>query len=584
MRNLVFGLAAALVLVVGCNKNEIPGDDKNSLTVVCHNGKMVGYSEGNIAIFKGIPFAVPPTGELRWKDPVEAPESDEEIICKKFGHVALQAEDKTGSEPAASSKDKDEDCLTLNIWTQNFNPSSKKAVMFYIHGGAFALGGTIDPMYDGRYLAAEDPDIIVVTTNYRVGIMGFLSLDNVPGYTEEYKNAGKLGILDQQMALKWVKRNIAKFGGDPDNVTIFGESAGGGSVACHLVMPSSKGLFKRAIMMSGDGSLTTPRIATVGDEGTALNGAKRLMEATGKSDLAGLLSLEQGQILKALDYPTSYGGILGGGTVGSLSSYPVFDNDPDAVLPNPYEALKNGAGAGIELMVGTLSEEMNYFTYLDQYMPVNNILYKDKYKEPQFGYWDAFCDYSIENHGTTGQGVKEAFKEYLEKCPSERDEAFYYEPDPMLWRKTDLLSELFFRQGAICTADLHSKNGNKTYMYYFKVPHFMYSACQNSPWVGSCHSSDVVYAFNNWEHKYCDKTLSSLCFAWSSAFIRFAKTGDPGWAPYDSESRNTMIVDRRGEMQVVSNPLKERNDILNPVFLNYFNSRTSTTMPDFCAN
>ena len=578
---------AALLTIVGC-QNHLPQPEpthQESITVECHNGKMVGYRDGHLAIFKGIPFAVPPTGELRWKDPVEAPESDAELICKKFGHVAIQAQDITGSEPAASSENKDEDCLTLNIWTQDFNPDAKKAVMFYIHGGAYALGGTVDPLYDGQYLAAADPDIIVVTTNYRVSIMGFMPLDNVPGYTDEYKNAGILGILDQQMALKWVQRNIAKFGGDPENVTIFGESAGGGSVACHLVMPSSKGLFKRAIMMSGESSLTIPRVAAVNqtNDGTALNQAKQLMNITHTSNLAELKSLSKEQLILALEGEVPYGGLMAGGTLSSIGAFPVFDDSPDAVLPNPFEALKNGAGSGVDLMIGCNFDEINYFAFLDMNLDIRQ-QYKGQYPNKKFGYWNAYCDYAIENIGTGGQGVKEAFKKYLEECPSEMENVLPYEPDPKLWRKTDLLTELFFRQGSILTADLHSGNGNSTYMYYFGLPHNEYAVRLNNPWVGSCHVSDVSYAFNNYDHPYYDSSQAALRQNWSRAYINFAKTGTPGWAQYDSKERKTMVIGPDGKMEMVSNPRKERTDILLPVFLNYFNARTVVTTPNFGKN
>ena len=584
-KTILLLLAAAAVLSIAGCKNSPQSESQDSVTVECHNGKMIGYREGHLAIFKGIPFAVPPTGELRWKDPVEAPESDVEIICKKFGHVAIQAQDITGSEPAASSNDKDEDCLTLNIWTQDFNPNAKKAVMFYIHGGAYALGGTVDPMYDGQYLAASDSDIIVVTTNYRVSVLGFMPLDNVPGYTDEYKNAGILGLLDQQMALKWVKRNISKFGGDPDNVTIFGESAGGGSVACHLVMPSSKGLFKRAIIMSGEGSITSPRAAAVSqtDDGTALNQAKRLMEITGKTDLTGLKSLDKGTLIEALEAEVGYGGTLGGAVLGSLGSFPVYDDGPDAVLPNPYEALKNGAGKDVDMMIGTNFHEMSYFGFLFKDLVITNPSYKDKYPHNKFSYWNAFCDYAVGKFGIDGQGVKDAFKKYIEECPSDMDTVFVYEPDPNIWRKTDLLSEMFFRQGSILTADLHSRHGN-TYMYHFGVPHYGYAVRPNNPWVGACHAADVPYAFNNYDHLYYDSSYSALRRAWSSAFIQFAKTGNPGWDKYDSKDRKTMVIEPDGTMKVVSNPRKERTDILQPVFLNYFNARKSVTTPNFGKN
>ncbi|HEY5948716.1 MAG TPA: carboxylesterase family protein, partial [Kofleriaceae bacterium] len=187
--------------------------------------------------FLGIPFAAPPIGELRWRPPVQAVAWTEPRDATKRGHACLQL------ERGGLRKDSDEDCLNLEVWVP---PGADHApVMVWIPGGAFIEGGGNFPLYDGAKLAARE-HVIVVAFNYRVGPLGFFALAQ-PGEP----HMPSLGLLDQRAALQWVQRNIARFGGDPSNVTIFGESAGAWSVCAQMAMPNSRGLFARAIMQSG---------------------------------------------------------------------------------------------------------------------------------------------------------------------------------------------------------------------------------------------------------------------------------------------------------------------------------------------
>ena len=195
-RILAFLVLAAMMSSVSCSaEDEAP-------SVKCHNGIFVGMTQNGISSFKGIPYAKPPIGELRWKAP-EPAEADEGIYdATHFGKSAIQL--KASSELASMNPEgQSEDCLTLNIWTADLEKKNKP-VMFWIHGGAYSFGGTSDPLYDGQYLVAEHPDILLVSCNYRVGPMGFIDFSRVEG-GENFPTSGYNGLLDQIQALKWVQ-------------------------------------------------------------------------------------------------------------------------------------------------------------------------------------------------------------------------------------------------------------------------------------------------------------------------------------------------------------------------------------------
>ena len=204
-------------------------------------GKLQGKSDGTIDAFLGIPYAAPPVGELRWKPPVRPVKWKGARKAAEFGSRCMQTrvyDDMIFRDPGIS-----EDCLFLNVW-RPAKPNGKLPVMVWIHGGGFVSGATSEPRQDGTNLAKEG--VVVVSMNYRLGIFGFFVH---PGLARESgrNSAGNYGLLDQVAALEWVKRNIAAFGGDPGNVTIFGESAGAFSVSELMASPVAKGLFHRAI-------------------------------------------------------------------------------------------------------------------------------------------------------------------------------------------------------------------------------------------------------------------------------------------------------------------------------------------------
>ena len=202
------------------NKPILDGNYDQSLAVKCINGTFVGQKAENVITYKGIPFVgEQPVGNLRWKAPVDYAPNNGIYEAYHFAKLAVQDQSITDHQG--------EDCLYLNVWRTDEPTTTKKAVMVWIHGGAFMAGGTGIDLFDCTNLIKEHPDVIFVTVAYRLGALGFLHLSHLSD-GKDYPDAQNVALLDQKMALKWVHENIAAFGGDPDNVTIWGESAGAG--------------------------------------------------------------------------------------------------------------------------------------------------------------------------------------------------------------------------------------------------------------------------------------------------------------------------------------------------------------------
>ncbi|MBR9979990.1 MAG: carboxylesterase family protein [Desulfatitalea sp.] len=230
----------ALMLTMGCSSNtndpEPPADPVRETT----QGPVRGVEEDTLLAFRGIPYAAPPVGALRFAPPEPAPERADTLDAREFCSACPQV----GGSFGATSYE--EDCLYLNIFTPKGD--GPYPVMVWIHGGAFIVGSGADPGYDATRLVAED--VILVTVNYRLGALGFLPHAALTAENPAV-GSGNYGLMDQQAALQWIQANIAPFGGDPENVTLFGESAGGHSVMSHLVSPTAEGLFHRVIVQSG---------------------------------------------------------------------------------------------------------------------------------------------------------------------------------------------------------------------------------------------------------------------------------------------------------------------------------------------
>ena len=314
-------------------------------------GGLRGRTDGSVDVYWGVPFARPPVGPLRFRPPQPPEPWTGEHNASRPSPMAWQVptvlETGRGSRAAMS-----EDCLTLNVWTPQAAGGSGEGlpVLVWIHGGAFVNGAGSLPWYDGSVLAARG-DVVVVTINYRLGILGFVDLAEVGG--PDYAPSGNLGLLDQVAALSWVRDNIAAFGGDPNVVCIVGESAGAMSVGTLLTSDAAKGLFHRAIMQSGT-PVAAPRPGSIE---VAANLFRELGLAWTAAGVDQLCELQPSQLVGAADQvAVRQQSASFAGTGGSFAWSPVVDG---VVLgEDPMGAVWAGASATIPVLVGTTSDEM----------------------------------------------------------------------------------------------------------------------------------------------------------------------------------------------------------------------------------
>lgn len=475
----------------GINKVMTGSYDK-SLSVKCHNGIFVGKKEGDVISFKGIPYAKPPVKSRRWKVAESADESNKVREAYYFGKSAIQT--KTGTE-RASLYLQSEDCLTLNVWVNKKDTRTNKTVMVFFHGGSYGWGGTADPLYDGSNFVRRHPDIILVTANYRTGIMGFIDLSSLKG-SEEYKESPNLGLLDQIEALRYVQRNIGAFGGDKNNVTIFGESAGAGSVSLLPIVSKAKGLFRRVIAESGSIALTYSK-----SECRPLT--EKLIKLTGVKSVRELVALDE-RIIKELNEK-----------LNDINCFP--QRDGITVPLDVYAAYDSGMTAGIDIMNGTNADEARYWIGemggLMNYKLTFPIMFEN-------------------NIARISKNDRVHLKEFMQLQKDKEK----------IWKITEFYNEIMFRIPAIYQTEAHAKNGGRAYMYYWTYP----SAIPN---YGACHAVELAYVFGNLDQTiYTGNNINkNLALTVQDMWAAFARTGNPStngieWNAYDMENRTTMIL------------------------------------------
>jgi para-nitrobenzyl esterase len=476
-----------------------PARSADASTVLTVSGSVTGYKEGGLEIFLGIPYAKPPKGDLRFAPPA-APEAwAAPRPAVVFGAVCPQ--EVVDFEPASRMR-QDEDCLTLNVWTPAAD-GKKRAVIFYIHGGAFILGGTANRWYDGTEFAKRG-DIVFVSANYRLGALGFLFLDHLD---TTLKGTGNLGLLDLIAALKWVKANIEKFGGNPDSVTIMGESAGAIAVTSLLSMPDAKGLFHKAVVQSGVAAMNR-------DMKTARRVTRRLMTSSGVNDVKGLRALTAGEIISAQH------DLMEEAELGSeILFMPVVDG---AVIPkNPLDAIAEGSAAGIPILHGTTADEFRFWLYLIPMIRLaspQQLLRRTPALAEKLGAW------------------KEGIAEY------------YRRAHPGFWRgdgAMEMAGDIIFWRPHLRLAEAHGAHG-KNWMYLFRWP----SPVKKGLY-GSHHGLEIPFVFHNIHLAEAAAFTGPnppvpLADAMNGAWIEFAKTGipkvsgAPEWPAYETSKRSTM--------------------------------------------
>lgn len=470
------------------------------LEIQTTSGAVRGQSAGGVVAFKGIPYAAPPFGELRFAAPAPPVPWQGVRDCTAYGPTALKPPypspiDLLLPEPVIEGQD----VLNLNIWTPDPGATGLP-VLVWIHGGAFVNGSGAVPQYDGTAFARDG--VVLVTINYRLGVDGFLHFgDDGPA---------NRGLLDQVAALTWVRDNIAAFGGDPARVSIAGESAGAFSVTSLLSMPLAQGLFSRAIAQSGAGhyALTPATAGRVAAELAERLGVPLTREAFAAVEPARLVAAQQAlsQDISTKPDPVKWAEI----TLNLMAFEPVLDGD---VLPAlPVRAIEAGAGAGVDVLIGTNSDEYALFLVPNSFVD--------------------FMDDNVLAMVLAGYGLPaEALAPYRSDLPGAT-------PGELLMA---VATDWFFRLPALRLAEARAGGPGSTYMYEFAWP-----SPQFGGRLGACHALEIGFVFDTLDAQggqamAGDAPPQSLADAMHRAWVEFVSTGDPGWPVYDLATRPVQV-------------------------------------------
>jgi para-nitrobenzyl esterase len=484
-----------------------------TVVVETAQGRVRGSHVDGVVAVKGIPYAAPPFGVSRFRAPAPAQRWDGVRDATAFGPTAPA----TGYPPPFQAMFDDpviagEDCLSLNVWTPDPGAGGLP-VLVWIHGGAFRNGTSAAPLYDGAHLAREG--VVLVSLNYRLGTDGFLLLDGVEP---------NRGLLDQVAALEWVQEHVAAFGGDPGNVTVFGESAGSISLCSLLAMPRARGLFHRAIAQSGGGHHALPpedaRRVT-----EAMAGALGVPSTPDGFASVRLDRLAEAQAAIGLEVstnpdPARWGRLAFDG----MPFEPTVDGD---VLPAlPIDAIADGAGAGVPLLTGTTAEEWRLFL-----VPTGMIDLLT----------DAHVAGALAGYGAADPEVAACYAE-LGGGPGDRLSA--------------VVTDWFLRIPAIRLAEARADGIAPTYLY-----ELAWRSPQFGGRLGACHGLDLPFVFGTLGSRSGrafagDTPPQSLSDEMRAAWLAFARTGDPGWPPYEPGRRSVMVFDEHPE--VVDDPQPAR--------------------------
>lgn len=498
-----------LALIAGCGGDD---DDGGGLEIQIDSGKIVGTQQGEARAFLGIPFAAPPVGDLRFKPPQPVEPWSEPRDVVQTGSECPQSFSLTGTGG-------EEDCLFLNVWAPN--SGSNKAVMVWFHGGAFVFGSGGETYYNGKHLA-ETYDVIVVTVNYRLGAFGFMAHPALAAEDPAYPSSGDWGLDDQRAAMQWVQRNIAKFGGDPKNVTLFGESAGGYGTCAHYLSPRSADLFARVISESGICSIMFTEPSKAQAEAIGMSIADKLgCSGTGAAAAACLRHASMEDLMKSTALPPAGMQTMTGGPL-------YFTGDPIGMRPNvdgfvvekpQREAFLAGQFDPKPILIGGNQDEGTLF---------HSSIFAQEVPDE--------TDYRAALERRFGAANVDAI---VAKYPI----ASYPSPNRAIGEVT---GDSFFACSARRTARALAAKGAPTYYYDFQQPvegPFL-------PGLGVFHSSEIPFVFGTDPAFPLGKVGASgaaVAEAMQGYWTRFAKTGDPNgggapmWTPYDRASDTHLV-------------------------------------------
>lgn len=478
------------------------------MTIVeTRSGKVEGVIQDGIAAYKGIPFAAPPLGELRWQPPQPVTPWAGIRPAKEFSLIASQNASMMdalfGTPPLPSG----EDCLYLNVWTPGAD-SKKRPVLVWIHGGGFVIGSSSQPIYDGCHLARRG-EVVVVSINYRLGAFGFLNLKEVTN--GKIPATGNEGLMDQIAGLAWVRDNIATFGGDPQNVTIFGESAGGMSIGALLSLPQAKGLFHKAIPQSGAGH-------TANTKAQAVRVAEAVLVACELKDPDALRQADAKLLLRAQARLAA--NKVPGHTIVEISGRPFCPTIDDSYMTNlPIDAIRKGAAKGVALMTGTTTEEWKLFGAMEKAIAGLNeesMLKRLHLTLPDTDHLSLLAPY------------REALPQQGE-APSPTNLFMAVQTDRV------------FTTPSIRMMEAHMANGGTAHAYLFDWKSPLMDGV-----FGACHALELGFMFGTYNMQGAERfsgsgpTADALSAAMMDAWISFARSGNPGWAAYDTDRRATM--------------------------------------------
>jgi para-nitrobenzyl esterase len=462
------------------------------LLVKTDAGMVSGINDAStgVRIYKGIPFAAPPVGDLRWRAPKPAAHWDGVRQADKFGPTCMQGNGNGSSE----------DCLYLNVWTGAKSANEKRPVMVWIYGGGYSTGSGSQAMYDGEALAKKGA--VIVTLNYRLGLLGFFSYPELTKESDR-RGAANFGVMDAIAALHWVQKNIAQFGGDPKRVTIFGESAGSGMVANLMTIPQAKGLFHRAIGESSAWSTTT--VSHLNTLAEAEQTGVKLAEGIGANSLAELRAKPADAILKA------------GRGSGPVVDGWLIPEDPGAVFAA-------GKQTDVPVLVGSNRDE-------------------------SFGAARSAEQFTEQAHRRFGEMADSYLKIYPAASDEQaRESAFFSGRDEMAFVMRNW-------------ARLDAKPGkSKSYVYYFTQQRPPASngkeggAFAPGPHGSATHVSEILYVFNHLDNSRpwtdADRQVADTM---SSYWVNFAANGDPNgqglakWQTYDGKAATAMVFGKQPE-------------------------------------
>ena len=474
-------------------------------------GQIRGVNEEGVVAFKGIRYAKPPTGPLRFMPPVPTDPWEGVLEAGELGPSCPQPEQR----PAGWSHEveEDEDCLRLNVWTPSLD-NGGRPVMVWFHGGGYSIGSGSWPVYDGASLTRRG-DVVVVTVNHRLGPLGYLHLGELGG--PELMSSGNAGMLDLVAVLRWVRDHIAAFGGDAGNVTIFGESGGGAKVSTLLAMPAARGLFHRAAIQSGPGRYVLSKEQAAKSTAALL---RALDIPEGPDAVKRLRELPAEALVKG-----SGPGLAAGGERMAFS--PVLDGEH--VPMHPADGLRSGQAANVPLIIGSNLDEATLFMAGHPALADRSLFSEEDLKK------------ALAAFGKRADRLYEVYRQ-------NRPEATPF--DVLLAIRSDAT----MRIPSIKLAERRRQHAGG-------APVYLYLFCWAAGPMGAGHGFELPFMFDNIHEPVMrpSPNRKELAARMSEAWLAFARTGDPNhdglpnWPAYALERRATMRFDR-GECRVVDDP------------------------------